>query len=92
MDSDKEENGVAETSAFDQIIDDTSLQRPVSKKDDKIVKSRNPSPKASDDRRSSFTTGNAISNTNYTEDEITSASKNIDDFDDVYDIVEQFEE
>jgi len=25
MDSDKEENGVAETSAFDQIIDDTAF-------------------------------------------------------------------
>lgn len=48
MDSDKEENGVAETGNFDQIIDDSSLQRPVSKKDEKAAKSRTHSPKQSE--------------------------------------------
>ena len=33
-----------------------------------------------------------ITSTDNNEDEITTASKNIDDFDDIYDLVEAFEE
>ena len=95
MDSDKEENDLVESSGFEQIIDDSPLKRAQTrKKDDKTERQQPVTPKLSpkgSDVIGPMSTLNTISN-NYTDDEIHTASKNIDDLDDVFDMVSQFEE